>query len=480
MSRTLGGDLISDDTIERDPDAQQTNGGFFGTTILARAARGSTWTALTFVISQGARFVSNLILARLLFPESFGIMALVTMMLIGLTLISDMGIAQSIMQSKRGDEPAFLDTAWTLQIVRGFVLWLAACALALPAAAFYEQPIIALMLPFAAVSLLFAALEPIRVETANRHLLIGRVTALDLAATITGIVSMVILAWITRSTWALVAGWVVTAIVRLAFMWLFLPGRGNRLRWEKSAGSELLHFGLWIFLSSICGLLVSQGDRAILGKFLSIDGLGIYNIGMFLASFPLMLGMMITSRVLIPLYREHLNTEDQTARNRLFKLRYFLTAVMLAVLFLLALVGPWIVQLLYDDRYVAAGGIIVAVASVQMITVVSLTYDQAALATGDSRGFFSVSLAKAVLSTGGFLIGVSLNGLFGAMTGLGIALLLYHPFIVLLAQRHKAWDGRHDLLFLPIALLLGALAIWMNWPDVKVLIPGSIGALHAN
>lgn len=479
MPRIPGGAPISEDVEQRDPDTPKSNGGFFGTTLLARAARGSTWTALSFVISQGVRFVSNLILARLLFPESFGIMALVTMMLIGLTLISDMGIAQSIMQSKRGDDPDFLDTAWTLQITRGFVLWLAACVLALPAAAFYEQPVIALMLPVAAVSLLFAALEPIRVETANRHLLIGRVSALDLAATVTGIVSMVLLAWFTRSTWALVAGWVVTAIVRLAFMWLFLPGRGNRLHWEKSAGKELLHFGLWIFLSSICGLLVSQGDRAILGKFLSIDGLGIYNIGMFLASFPLMLGMMITSRVLIPLYREHLNTEDQTARDRLFKLRYYLTAIMLSALFVLALTGPWIVQFLYDDRYMAAGGIIVAVASVQMITVVSLTYDQAALATGDSRGFFGVSLAKAILTTGGFLIGVSLFGLFGAVIGLGTALLLYHPFILILARRHKAWDGRHDLLFLPIALLLGAIAVWMNWPDVKALMPGSIGALHA-
>jgi len=453
----------------------QTKGGFFGGTLLSRAARGSTWTAMSFFASQGARFAANLILARLLFPEAFGIMALVTMLLVGLTLVSDMGIAQSIMQSKRGDEPAFMDTAWTFQIIRGVVLFLAASALALPAATFYGQPDIALMLPLAAVSLLFAALEPIRVETANRHLLLGRVTVLDLLSTVIGIISMVLLAWVMQSTWSLVAGWVVTSGVRLAMMWLFLPGPGNRLHWEKRAGSELLNFGTWIFLSSICGLLVLQGDRAILGKFLSIDGLGIYNIGMFLAGFPLMLGMTITSRILIPLYRDHLNAEDATARNRLFRLRYYLTAVMLLVLFALALIGPWLVQTLYDDRYIAAGGIIVALASVQMIAVVSLTYDQAALATGDSRGFFIVSLTKAVLTMGGFLI-----GLLGAVIGLAIAMLLYHPFIALLAWRHTAWDRRHDMLFLPLALLLGGIAIWVNLPDVKVLIPGSIGALYAN
>lgn len=453
-------------------------GGFFGSTLIARAARGSTWTALTFFLSQGARFAANLILARLLFPEAFGIMALVTMLLVGLTLISDMGISQSIMQSKRGDEPAFMDTAWTFQVARGVVLWLAACALALPASAFYEQPDIAVMLPVAAVSLVLGALEPIRVDTANRHLLLGRVTALDLLSTITGTVIMVLIAWATHSVWSLVAGWVVTGALRLAMMWLFLPGHGNRLYWERRAGSELFNFGIWIFLSSICGLLVLQGDRAILGKYLNIDGLGIYNIGMFLASFPLMLGMTVTSRILIPLYREHLQEEDLTARNRLFRLRYYLTGTMITVLFVLALFGPWIVQTLYDDRYIAAGGIIVALASVQMIMVVSLTYDQAALATGDSRGFFLVSVTKAFLTVGGFLIGVSIMGLFGAVIGLALTMLLYYPFIALLAWRHNAWDMRHDLLFLPLALLLGGIAVWVNFSDVQMLMPGAAGALH--
>jgi len=446
---------------------------------MARAARGSTWTALSFVLSQGARFAANLIMTRLLFPEAFGIMALVTVLLVGMTMISDMGIAQSVMHSKRGDDPDFLDTAWTLQIIRGVVLWLIVCLLAGPAAAFYDQPDLALLLPVAGVALLFKGFEPIRVETANRHLLLGRVMVLDLLATLTGIVVMVIWAWVTQSTWALIAGWAVTAAVRMTFMWLLLPGRGNSLRWERGAGGELLNFGVWIFLSSICGLLASQGDRAILGKFLSIEGLGIYNIGFFVASFPLMLGTTITSRILIPLYREHLNAADVAARARLFKLRYGVTAGMLLVLFGLTLIGPWLVEVLYDDRYLTAGGIIVALGAVQMITVVSLTYDQAALATGDSRGFFIVSAVKAGLTMGAFIIGVSMNGLYGAALGLGIALLIYHPFVALLARRHGAWDARHDLIFVPLAVALGGFAIWVNYTDVLALIPGTAGGLHA-
>ena len=69
-------------------------------------------------------------------------MALVNAFLIGLAMFSDLGLAPSIVQSSRGDDPRFLDTAWVLQIARGLVLWILACLLAWPVAAFYDQPLI--------------------------------------------------------------------------------------------------------------------------------------------------------------------------------------------------------------------------------------------------------------------------------------------------------------------------------------------------
>ena len=447
------------------------------TGILARAARGSAWTAMSFVAAQGFRLISNLILTRLLFPEAFGIMALVTMLLVGMTLFSDMGVGPAIMQSKRGDDPEFLNTAWTIQILRGGVLWLVACGLAYPAALFYDQPIIAQILPVASLSLLLAGFEPTRVDTANRHLLLGRMTVLDLLSTLIGIVVMLALAASTRSVWALALGGVVTSALRLAALTLFLPGERNHLRWEKAAGHELMHFGFWIFLSSVCGFLVLQGDRAILGKYLSIEGLGIYNIGAFLAMFPIMLGSAVTARVLIPIYREH-PEDDAAARKRLERIRIYLTGGLIFSLAVLSLAGPGLVNLLYDTRYQSAGGVMVAICAVQMIVVVFLTYDQAALAQGDSRSFFVVSAIKASLQTIGFLIGVQFMGLAGAMLGQAIGMILYMPVIARLAHRHRVWDPKHDLAYLVLALGLGVLALWVNWPHVSLLFPGSGGGFH--
>lgn len=435
---------------------------FSGQALFARALRGSAFTAGSYAVGQALRLVSNLILARLLFPEAFGLMALVTVVLVGLTMFSDVGISPAISRSPRGDDPDFLNTAWTLQVVRGGLLWAATLVLGPVLAWAYAAPLLASLLPVAGLSLLIAGFNPTRIDTANRHLALGRVTALDLSAQVVGILAMIAAAAATGSVWSLVLGAVLTAITKLALMHFFLPGPRNRFRWEPEAGRELVHFGKWIFLSTACGFVMAQGDRLILGAYLPMEGLGIYNIGYFLASFPWLLGGAVVMKVMIPLYRDDPPGTKAENAPRLRRLRMAMTGGILMLLGLLALGGVPLVGLLYDDRYAMAGAVVVLVACVQMPAVIGMTYDQAALAAGDSRNFFFVLLAKATVQTTAFLIGAEMGGLVGALAGQGLALAAVHPLIVWLARRHRVWDARHDLVWSVVALALIGLALWLN------------------
>ena len=444
-----------------------------GQGLFERAMRGSAVTALTFLLAQVLRLASNLILTRLLAPEAFGLMALVSMVLIGLTLFSDMGIGPSISQHPRGDDPDFLNTAWTIQILRGFLLWLAATALALPAAWFYGAPQLAVVLPVAAVSLAIGGFVPTRVESANRHLMLERVMLLDLAVQAAVLAVMVLLAWWTGSVWALVIGGVLTPVIRIPVMLRYLPGVPNRLQLERAAALDLIHFGKWIFLSTVGGFFLLQGDRAILGAHLTLSELGIYNIGAFLATFPMLLGQAVTGRVLIPLYREARDPVGGAAvRARLMRLRYGLTAVLLALLALLAFGGVLIVRLLYSPSYHEAGAIAVALSCVLMPQVIGLSYDQAALAAGDSRRFFFVTFARATMQTGFFLIGVQHWGLAGALIGQAVAILLAHPLLAWLAWLNGVWDARHDAVYFALVAVLVVLALTLNRAEVATLAMG--------
>ncbi len=430
--------------------------------LFARAMRGSALTAGSYVITQGLRLGSNLILARLLFPEAFGIMALVSVVLVGMVMFSDVGVSAAIAQHPRGDDQDFLNTAYTIHVFRGAMLWLATAALAWPLAAFYHAPELTSLLPVAGLTLFIAGFNPTRIDTATRHLLLGRVTLLDLAAQIIGIVAMVALALIFRSVWALVIGAIIGSAAKLILTDLGLPGPRNRFHWEKAAGHDLVHFGKWIFLSTACGFLLSQGDKAIFGHYLSLDALGIYNIGFFLASFPLMLARAVNSRIMIPLYRNHPPAGNARDFTRMRRLRFLLSGGVVVMLGGLALIGPALVGLLYDARYGAAGAIVVAVALVQMPETIAITYDQSALAAGNSRGYFWLQALKATVQTLAFLLGIKLGGLAGALLAQGLAMVAVHPAVILLARRHRAWDPLVDVTLYALALALVALAFWVH------------------
>ena len=430
--------------------------------LFARALRGSAFTAGSYAFMQVVRLATNLILTRLLFPEAFGVMALVSVVLVGLAMFSDVGIGPAISQHKRGDEAVFLDTAYSINVVRGGLLWGLTCTLAYPVALFYDAADLAWLLPAAGVTLLISGFNPTRIETANRHLLLGRVTALDLCAQIIGNVAIIALAFALQSVWALVLGAIIGSAAKLIIMSIWLPGPANHFRWDRDAGRDLIHFGKWIFLSTACGFLLSQGDKAIFGAYLSLQELGIYNIGYFLASFPVLLAGAVVGRIMIPLYRDHHPADSAANFAKMRRLRFGVTGGTLALLAVLALVGMPLVGVMYDARYASAGMIVVAIACVQMPGVIGMTYDQSALAAGDSKTYFTLMALKATVQTLAFLAGVHHGGLEGALVAQGAALLLLHPAIVVLARKHRAWDALHDVVFFPLAFGLAALAVWVN------------------
>ncbi|MEH6646342.1 oligosaccharide flippase family protein [Sulfitobacter sp.] len=435
-----------------------------GGRLMARVFRSTSWILLGYGGSQGLRLASNLILTRLLFPEAFGLMALISLVTIGLMLFSDVGIAPSIAQSKRGDDPDFLNTAWSIQVIRGVCLWAIATGLAYPFSVFYDAPELASYLPVAALALLITGFNPTRIETAHRHLLMGRLTVLDLTSQFIGLVVMVALAWWWQSVWALVFGGVVAPLINLVLTWMFLPGPADRFRWEPAAVRELVTFGKWIFLSTAFWFFASQGDRAVLGKFLSLESLGVYNIAYFLASFALQLGMAVSGRVMIPVYRDAKHEVGKIA-----KLRAGLSAVTLGLLLVMAFAGPWLVGVLYDARYALGGAIVTLLAVAQIPLAIGMSYDQSALAAGDSRRFFVLTATRAIMQITCLIVGVSLFGLVGAIVGMGIAHLLTHPVVIWLARKHDAWDMRHDVICALCAGALAALALWVNRDAITAL-----------
>ncbi|MCF3972227.1 oligosaccharide flippase family protein [Paracoccus salsus] len=425
-----------------------------GTSITQRVLRGSAISGMGYFFAQGLRLASNLILTRLLFPDAFGLMALVTMFVLGVVMVTDVGLTPSIMQSKRGDDPKFLNTAWSVKMMLHSFYFVVICLLAWPAAQFYDAPMLVQLMPAVAASLLIGGLVSPNIEHAQRHIRLGTVTKIELATQAASVVAMIAFALLTRSVWALVFGQFAGTGVKVLLTRYYFKGPATRFEWDRDAVRELIHFGKWITLSSACGFVLSQGDKAVLGKYLSLEQLGVYNIGFFLASFPMALAENITGRTIIPVYRDSPPHESPQNFATVRRMRMGLTGIVLSMIAVMAVGGPWIIDLLYDFRYQGAGPIVSLIACAQVPVVLGMTYPQAALAAGDSRSPSLLNMLRAGVQIGAFLIGAELGGLTGAIVGQMLAGWFLHVFIIRLAIKHRAWDPLHDALFAVMGLAI--------------------------
>jgi len=344
----------------------------------ARFARSSFWRVLHFGGTQFMRLLSNLILTRLLFPEAFGLMALVTIVLAGMSMFSDTGIVTAIQQNKRADEPRFRDTAWTIQIIRGWILWILTWPLAWGVSVFYEAPELALMIPVAGLSLVVDGVRPTRVFTAQRHLQVGRLTAVEFLGAFLSMALTILFAWWLETVWALVISLVLGRVVSVGLQYVLMEGRRDRLFLDKDIAFELLHFGKWILVSTTCTFFNNQGDRLILGKYLTLEALGIYNIAYFLASVPMLLGQAVFQMVLVPYLRQKPPNESHANFLAFRSIRLRVTGGLICMTIGLALLGPYIVPVMYDSRYHAAGSIIVLISLASVPLLIILNYPFAA------------------------------------------------------------------------------------------------------
>ena len=156
------------------------------------------------------------------------------------------------------------------------------------------------------------------------------------------------------------------------------------------------------------------------------------------------------------------------------ELREWLILLGLVLVAIIGIGGVWIVDLLYDERYALAGSITVMVALMQIPFLIALTYDQAALAAGDSKRFFVLAGAKAVLMVLCLLVGLQVDGLSGAIIGQGAAMVLAYPVVVWLSKHTGAWDALHDSAMALLGLVLAIVCYWFNRGEIDALI--SIGS----
>ena len=326
-----------------------------GGTLKSKALKASAGEIMGVAGSHVLRFVSTLILSRLLFPEAFGLAALVGIFNTGLVMLSDVGLLQSVLQDERGDDRRFLDTVWTLQVIRGVTLWWLASLLAWPMAAIYGEPALQLMIPVGATSVLLLGFASTSLMTLRRRLNVIRLVRIELAGQTVGLAAVVAWALVSPSAWAIVAGGLAGALYRLVASHLIDVGYRNWFAWDHEARRRITDLGKWVYGSSSLTFVGRQSDRLLLGHYMGMATLGIYSIAVTLGEALGAAVERITRGVLLPLLSRVHRDEPEKLGEVYYKARLRLDLLGLVPLGVLAAMAQTVVEVLYDPRYIEAG-----------------------------------------------------------------------------------------------------------------------------
>ncbi|AYN11003.1 MULTISPECIES: oligosaccharide flippase family protein [Pseudomonas] len=443
-----------------------------------RALRAGSWNLVSQVASQVMRLGGNLIMARLLLPEMFGVMVIATTVSILLHLLSDVGLRQNIIQSHRGDDPDFLNTAWTVQIIRGFLLfaltlllalgaWLAQLAELWPADSTYAAPVLPMVLAVTGLSAAIWGFQSTKIDVAVRTFQQKRVVLVDLASQLAGLVVMLVLGLLTHSIWALVLSGLVSAVVWTVLGHTALEGPNNHLRWDRSALTELIVFGRWILLSSMVGVLAMYGDRIWFGASMSAAQLGVYSIAVLILGAVQTALMKIVGAVALPAFSEAARADDKPRLKALyFRFRLLVDLLVLFICGGFLTASPLLIGWMYDDRYREAGPML-AILSLSFIVLRYTLAHQVWIALGLTKYQAMDNIIRLVSLWGLLPLLLAIGGVEWAIWGVALHAVPTLVLVVYVNCKLDIFSLKRELVVLPM-LLVGALCgalltAFFNW-----------------
>lgn len=411
------------------------------------ALRDTNVVVASVVINNLLRAVSSVILTRLLVPEMFGIAGIIASIQFSVAMASDLGFQAFVVRHADGDKPRFLDTVWTIALVRSLLLTLLVVTLAAPLAHVFDKPDLAPLIAVSALTFCIEGLASLTLLTAIRQRRILRLSVLELIVMIAQIAIASVLAYLWQSYWAILIGMLGSGILKAVLSYTMFEGARRRLAWDRGYARDLWAFARFVTGSSLIYLLIVQCDKVVLGRVMSLDHFGFYVLAGNLASAPLAFAGAYASRVLYPKYAELFREqcadlkEQYYAKRRLPSLLYaFLTGGFIGS-------AGLIIDILYDDRYAEAATYLRILAITPLFALASNSANEALTATGRISVTLQASVAKLIWLVLACPTFYAMKGQLGIVLAVG---LMEVPALLLKwFQMHRAalLDLRQELIF---------------------------------
>lgn len=398
-------------------------------TLTRQAVRGTSWSAFSSIARQLLALACSAILARLLGPEAYGLMGMVTLIAVFLYNFRDIGTTTVIIQRPSIDQ-RLLSTVFWVNCALGLALCSVVLCIALPAAHFFKEPRLTRILAVSSLTFVIASIGLVPNAVLTRNMQFGKLGIVDMCSSIGGYLVAIPCAIAGFGVWSLVFANLTNAIVTTSLNWRLSGWTPSavfdmpQLRSVRSFSLNLSGFGLVNYFSR-------NADNLVVGKFLGESPLGFYQMAYNLMLYPILNISLLISQVLRPAFAK-IQADDERFRQAYVKSCMLIGLFTFPIIAGMGILADPLVRALLGPKWIPAIILFQILAPVGFVQSIHTTVGQIYVSKGRTDVMFKAGIATAMVLVPSFLIGVR-RGTVGVASAYAIAclvILLYPLFAV--------------------------------------------------
>jgi lipopolysaccharide exporter len=401
--------------------------------VLRKTAGGAGWTISWRMVTRALGFVSTLVLARILVPADFGLVALAMSFSTAIDIFGEMGVKEALIRATDSDRDTY-DAAFTLSAVRGVLTTAVIVATAGLFTRSFGDPRLYWVVLALSTTVLLGALENVGVTDFRRNLNFQREFQLLIVPRLAQVVVTIALALIFASYWALVSGILTSRVLQTIASYVMHPFRP---RLSLKAWRDIAGFSLWTWLLSMAWMIRDRVSVMMMGANLSVAGLGVFGVGWEIAVLP-------ESELIGPLGRACFAGFAAARRGGLSVAETYLRVVSLALVLAvpatigISAVAAPLVHVAFGANWLEATPVVQIMAAAGVFSVLRHISSILFNAFAYLRWLFSIAVVISVLQFALLVIFVGHGGIVGAAIALASAGLTEQALISILAFRKFA------------------------------------------
>lgn len=421
-----------------------------------KAAFGMVWTSIQRFAGMGIRFISGIILARLLTPDDYGCIGMLSIFMVIANSFVDGGFASALIQKKRPTQEDY-STVFFFNLGMSILMYIILFVSAPAIARFYKMPILCSVLRVQGLVLLIHAFSIIQNNQLKKQFRFKKIAIVTLVASIISLTVTIFMAYKGFGVWALVTMNLLSAFIPALVYWL--TNKWHPL-WvfSKTSFKELFNFGFFMFLTHIINNICNNIQGLLIGRFYDPATMGYYSKAKSTEELASTSISHVMGQVTYPLYAEYQHDKPMLI-NAIKRITSSISYFTFPMMLLLVLLAKPIFVLLYSERWLDSVPYfqILCLAGIA-ICLQGVNY-QAIAAVGKSKVMFSWTLIKRAIGLGLVVGGLVAYGIKGLLIGMVMQSWLIYIINAYQVHKHIGYKLLTQLLdLLPILIL--ALVSW--------------------